>query len=64
MRDHSGHDWILDHNVIEGMYIYESPDGGKTIRKRPGGDHPINILASGQIPIDTWYKIYGAKNES
>jgi hypothetical protein len=54
-------DWILTDN-IDGSYIYQSPDRGKTIKKRPSGDHPINVLASGQIPIDTWYKLYGSKN--
>lgn len=59
MRDH---DWIWESNTINGSYIYESPDGGTTVKKRPAASHPINILASGQIPIDIWYKIYGNKN--
>ena len=44
--------------------IHESPDGGKTVKSRPSADHPIQILVRGEIPIDTWYKIYGTKNES
>lgn len=64
MRDHIGHDWILDHNDIDGTYIYESPDGGKTHTRRPSSAHPITILTNGELPIDTWYKIYGgSKNE-
>jgi hypothetical protein len=47
---------------IEGKYIYESPDGGATIRKRPAANHPIEILGKGEIPIDIWFKIYGKKH--
>jgi hypothetical protein len=56
-------DWILS-DTIDGSYIFESPDGGKTIRKRPSADHPIEILSKGLLPIDTWYKLYGRKNGS
>jgi len=40
-------------------YIYESPDGGKTIKSRPAVDHPIHILINGSIPLKIWYEIYG-----
>jgi hypothetical protein len=43
--------------------INESPDGGKTIRSRPSSEHPINMLAKGIIPIDTWYKIFKDKHD-
>jgi hypothetical protein len=52
--------WLED-NVI-GQMIYESPDGGKTVRGRPSADHPIKLLTNGQLPMDIWYKIYGNKH--
>jgi hypothetical protein len=54
-------DWIV-YDKVKGSYIHESPDGGKTVRSRPAADHPIEILAKGLLPIDTWYKVYGTKN--
>ena len=54
--------WLQE--SIKGNMIHESPDGGKTVKSRPSADHPIQILVRGEIPIDTWYKIYGTKNES
>ena len=47
---------------VNGPMIHESPDGGKTIRSRPGSDHPITLLTHGKLPMDIWYKIYGNKN--
>jgi len=44
---------------ITGPMIYESPDGGKTIKSRPAVDHPIHILINGSIPLKIWYEIYG-----
>ena len=60
MRDHLETvdiNWLAE--KIKGPMIYESPDGGKTIKSRPATDHPIHILISGSIPVTTWYKIYG-----
>lgn len=51
----------LEANVI-GHMIYESSDGGKTVRGRPSADHPIKLLTNGQLPVDIWYKIYGNKH--
>lgn len=52
-------DWEWLQDVVKGPKIYESPDNGKTIRSRISADHPIYLLTKGQLPFDTWYKIYG-----
>jgi len=49
--------WLC--SKITGPMIYESPDGGKTIKSRPAVDHPIHILINGSIPLKIWYEIYG-----
>ena len=53
--------WLTER--VKGPMINESPDGGKTIRSRPSSEHPINMLAKGIIPIDTWYKIFKDKHD-
>lgn len=52
-------EWLQDVIQVEGKKIFTSPDGGKTIRSHLASDHPIFILTRGQLPFDTWYKIYG-----
>jgi hypothetical protein len=55
------YNWLA--NNISGHMIYESPDGGKTVRSRPAADHPIQLLTNGHLPIDIWYKIYGNNHD-
>jgi len=59
--------------------IYESPDGGKTVREREFGSHlkwaidkemsknplhPQHLLTKGILPPDIFYKLFGKKHES
>ena len=56
------YNWLADD--VDGFRVYESPDGGKTVRSRPAADHPIHLLTHGHLPVDIWYKIYGNKHAS
>ena len=56
------YNWLAD--SVDGFRVYESPDGGKTIRSRPSIEHPIHLLTHGHLPVDIWYKIYGNKHAS